>query len=216
MGKRRAGFVFVILGAVLLAAALLLFLHNQDEDRQAGESADAAMEAIRQVIGEGGPQMLDLSEEETTPDETGETEEGSTEPTALTAVEIDGNRYIGYLSIPAYDLELPILETWSEAGLRVAPCLQYGSPLTDDAVIAGHNYDKHFLTLHKVQPGDYLTFTDMTGYTIEYGVVETKIIDPRNVSEAVDSGYDLTLYTCTIGGQSRVLVCCNRLEHYEE
>ena len=89
----------------------------------------------------------------------------------------------------------------------------YGSPLTDDAVIAGHNYKEHFRALHEIQPGEYLTFTDMTGYTIEYNVVDVKIIDPRSVYEVINSEYDLTLYTCTIGGASRVIVSCNRVTH---
>ena len=214
MLKRRIGSVFVVIGAVLLAAALLLFLYNQNEDERAGEAAGAALEAMQQVIEEGNgiPPMLDLTEEETEPEETTEAAAEATEPTELTAVNIDGYNYIGYLSIPAFELELPIMDDWSEERLRIAPCLQYGSPLTDDAVIAGHNYKHHFLPLHSIEIGEQVTFTDMTGYTIEYSVVEWKIIDPRNVSEVVDSEYDLILYTCTSGGQERVIVCCDRAD----
>ena len=101
---------------------------------------------------------------------------------------------------------------WSMEKLRIAPCLQYGSPLTDDAVIAGHNYKKHFRALHDIQVGQSVTFTDMTGQTIGYTVAEVKILDPKSVDEVVDSGYDLVLYTCTLGGKSRVTVFCNRTE----
>ena len=153
--------------------------------------------------------MLDLSEE----DEIEPTEETIPEPTELTVVNIDGNYYIGYIAIPNLELEPPVMAAWSMEKLQIAPCLQYGSPLTDDAVIAGHNYKEHFRPLHEIEQGEYLTFTDMTGYTIAYNVVDVKTIDPRSVYEVINSEYDLTLYTCTIGGASRVIVSCNRVTH---
>lgn len=212
MLKRRLGSVFVVFGAVLLVAALLLFLHNEREDEVAGEAASAALDAVQEAIAEYTPQKLVLPGQED-PEADQATQETIAAPTDLTVVNIEGNDYIGYLSIPYFELELPIMADWSMDKLQVAPCLQYGSPLTDDAVIAGHNFKQHFRALHDIEAGEYLTFTDMTGYTIEYGVVEVKIIDPTSVYEVIDSEYDLILYTCTIGGQSRVIVCCNRLEN---
>ncbi len=209
MLKRRFGAACFVLGAVLLAAALLLFLHNEQEDRQAGEAASAALTAVQQAIADQETQEPTQAQES---DETASTEPETTAPTELTVVNIDGNDYVGYLSIPYFELELPILAQASMEGLQIAPCLQYGSPLTDDAVIAGHNFKQHFRALHDIQPGEYLTFTDMNGYTIEYGVVEVQIIDPTDVYSVINSEYDLILYTCTTGGATRVIVCCNRLE----
>ena len=210
MGKKRVGIVFLVTGAVLLVAALLLFLHNEREDAYAGEAAGTALSAIQEAIDRQTiPPMLDLSEE----DEIEPTEETIPEPTELTVVNIDGNYYIGYIAIPNLELELPVMADWSMEKLQIAPCLQYGSPLTDDAVIAGHNYKEHFRPLHEIEQGEYLTFTDMTGYTIAYNVVDVKTIDPRSVYEVINSEYDLTLYTCTIGGASRVIVSCNRVTH---
>ena len=210
MIKKRVGIVFLVTGAVLLVAALLLFLHNEREDAYAGAAAGTALSAIQEAIdGQTIPPMLDLSEE----DEIEPTEETIPEPTELTVVNIDGNYYIGYIAIPNLELELPVMADWSMEKLQIAPCLQYGSPLTDDAVIAGHNYKEHFRPLHEIEQGEYLTFTDMTGYTIAYNVVDVKTIDPRSVYEVINSEYDLTLYTCTIGGASRVIVSCNRVTH---
>ena len=210
MIKKRVGIVFLVTGAALLIAALLLFLHNEREDAYAGEAAGTALSAIQEAIdGQTIPPMLDLSEE----DEIEPTEETIPEPTELTVVNIDGNYYIGYIAIPNLELELPVMADWSMEKLQIAPCLQYGSPLTDDAVIAGHNYKEHFRPLHEIEQGEYLTFTDMTGYTIAYNVVDVKTIDPRSVYEVINSEYDLTLYTCTIGGASRVIVSCNRVTH---
>ena len=209
MAKKRVGFVLLVTGAALLTAALLLFLHNEKADAQAGEASGTALSAIQEAIAEKNvPPMLELSEGAGTEP----TEQTISEPTELTVVTIDGNDYIGYLSIPAFALELPIMADWSMEKLQTAPCLQYGSPLTDDAVIAGHNYKQHFRALHEIEIGETVTFTDMNSYSIEYAVQAVKTIDPRSVYEVIDSEYDLILYTCTIGGKSRVIVCCDRVE----
>lgn len=209
MIKKRVGIAFLVTGAALLIAALLLFLYNEREDAHAGEASGAALSAIQEAIADKNqPPMLELSEEE----ETEPTEETISEPTELTIVNIDGNDYIGYISIPAFELEMPIMADWSMEKLQTAPCLQYGSPLTNDAVIAGHNYKQHFRALHEIEAGETVTFTDMNGYSIEYAVQEVKTIDPRSVYEVIDSEYDLILYTCTIGGQTRVIACCDRVK----
>lgn len=210
MVKKRIGIGFVVMGAVLLTAALLLFLHNEGEDRLAGRASQTALAQMQRYLQEAPSPGEPVPGEAP---ETAPTEETTAPPSELTVVTIDGSDYIGYLSIPEYDLELPIQADWSMDKLRVSPCLQYGSPLTDDAVIAAHNFKQHFLPLHSIQAGENLSFTDMNGYTIQYQVVEWKVIDPTSVYEVIDSDYDLILYTCTIGGQSRVTVRCNRVEH---
>lgn len=212
MLKRRLGSVFVVMGAALIISALLLFLYNEIEDNNAGAASSDALAAMQEAIASNKPPKLDLSETDTTdPTETEETTE-PTEPTELTVVNINGYNYIGYLSVPAFEIELPIMDTWSDDRLYVAPCLQYGSPLTNDAVIAAHNYKKHFLFLHSIEVGESLSFTDMNGYVIDYEVKDVRIIAPTNIAAVTNSEHDLVLYTCTSGGQNRVIACCDRVE----
>ena len=102
MIKKRVGIAFLVTGAALLIAALLLFLYNEREDAHAGEASGAALSAIQEAIADKNqPPMLELSKKE----ETEPTEETISEPTELTIVNIDGNDYIGYISIPAFELE---------------------------------------------------------------------------------------------------------------
>ena len=49
----------------------------------------------------------------------------------------------------------------------------------------------------------------MNGAVTSYEVVEVDILNPTAIEEMTDSGFDLTLFTCTYGGQSRVTVRCN-------
>ena len=62
--------------------------------------------------------------------------------TEMTQVTVRGNSYVGYLSIPALGLELPVMADWSYKRLRTAPCRYSGSTKTDDLVILAHNLMK--------------------------------------------------------------------------
>ena len=124
--------------------------------------------------------------------------------------EIDGNEYVGEISIPAIGIDLPVMSEWSYPRLKIAPCRQFGSSRTDDLVIAAHNYESHFGKLTSLTAGDSVTFTDMDGIVNEYVVNKVEVLDPHSVEEVEHSGYALVLYTCTYGGKTRVTVFCDR------
>ena len=127
----------------------------------------------------------------------------------MTEVEIDGNLYIGYLSIPALNMELPIMSDWSYAQLQIAPCRYHGSIRGEDLVLMAHNYRSHFGYINRLELGDQVIFTDMDGKTTVYTVVGQDILDPSAVEVITAGEYDLTLFTCTYGGASRITVYCD-------
>ena len=213
---KKAGAIFVILGAVLILSALLLFLYNKQEDRNAGQEAELTLVQIQSSIQnakkETAPEPTDATEE------TAESEEPeeSTEPTEplspeMPKVVINGNEYIGYLSIPDLELELPVMADWTYAKLQVAPCRQFGSSRTDDLVIAAHNYASHFGTLKDLKDGAQITFTDMDGIVVTYSMVLLQTIHPGAIDAVQYSGHDLVLYTCTPGGAYRVAAYFDRV-----
>ena len=204
---RKTGIVFMILGAALLGAALFLLQLNRREDAAAQAAAVEVMpRLVRQV-------------QENTAREPGITDDDLLIPVELltpeqlemTEVEIDGHAYIGYLSIPKLDLELPILSSWSYPKLQIAPCRYYGSLRGEDLVLMAHNYNSHFGRISQLELLDTLTFTTMEGKVITYQVVGKDILDPTAVEEMTSGDFDLTLFTCTYGGGSRVTVYCERL-----
>ena len=187
---RKAGNLCLVLGTALILAARSLFLWNQWEDSRAGASVEKILPLVEEQI--------DIGER--------------LYSTEMTEVEIDGYLYIGYLSIPSLGLELPVMSSWSYPQLRIAPCRYYGSTKTGDLVIAAHNYSRHFGNIRNLSAGDEVYFTDMDGEITAYEVAEVDTLNPTDVEEMTDSGYALTLFTCTYGGQSRVTVRCNAVE----
>ena len=191
---RRKGGLLLLAGAVYLLAALGLTGWNLYEQARAGETAQAAAEQLVEKLVE-------------TPEEPEEPEEPDPNR-PMPVVEVDGLTYIGLLEIPALERTLPVLSEWSEANAKTAPCRYQGSLYQGDLIIAGHNYRSHFGPLQRLAPGDFVYFTDGEGEKYTF-VVDTLETVPGTDFEGMESGeWDLTLFTCTWGGQSRLAVRC--------
>ena len=118
--------------------------------------------------------------------------------------EINGYGYIGYLSIPALQLDLSVMSEWDYGRLKISPCRYYGSTKTDNLVIAAHNYRFHFGYLGHLKPGETVVFTDMESEKHIYQVTAVEQLMPTDVDKVKDSGDDMILYTCTYGGAKRI------------
>ena len=209
MSKR--GKLCTALGLLLLLAALLLTAYNLWRDAMASTSVDFVLEHLtpalssRQAALPALPSGEDL-EEAFIPDYVLNPE------MAMPEENIDGRSYIGVLDIPALELSLPIISEWSYDALQIAPCRYSGSAYLDNLVIAGHNYRSHFASLPQLQPGDTVTFTDMDGNVFSYAVSSLETPSPYAVSDMTSGDWDLTLFTCTVGGQSRLAIRCDQAE----
>ncbi len=200
--RHKAGTVCIAVGTVLLLAALSLLAYNRWDDWRAGQSVENTRAGLEEAKDAQKDDLNDLYWQYRyyVPD-------GGVMP----AVEIDGYEYIGTLSIPQFGLELPVMSEWSYPGLRIAPGRYTGSVWTDDLIICGHNYERHFGNLRDLDPGDAISFTDVLGNVFEYEVAEIETLQPTAISEMKSGDWDLTLFTCTIGGRYRVTVRCMRV-----
>ena len=120
----------------------------------------------------------------------------------------DGQDYIGILEIPAIDLKISVISEWSLPRLKIAPCRYVGSVYTNDMAICAHNYATHFGKLNELYEGAAVTFTDVDGNVFHYRVEMMETLGPYDVEYIVDSGWDLSLFTCTPGGANRVTIRC--------
>lgn len=191
--------LLILSGVICLAIALTLTLGNQQENSRAAEITASVRNQLDIAIAQ---------EAQRQPDEHSGTEEQTTEEIAvdIAAIEVDGNGYIGLLSIPRIGLEkLPIMEQLSMDNLRMTPCLYAGTPETS-MVIAGHNYEAHFGSLKALQPGDTATFIDVTGKETLYRVIKQEILKPTEVERMQSDAEDMSLFTCSFSGAERVTV----------
>lgn len=194
---RKRGRAWLVLGALLLLGAAGLVCANLLADGRAALDAAAVVEQLprEQADDDAAPPdyLLDPDRD-------------------LPLIEVNGTRYAGTLSIPALGLELPVAAAWSYATLRTAPCIYTGTPYRNDMVICAHNYRSHFGRLSELEEGTEVVFTDNDGNRFRYAVAGLEILRPTAVAEMVDSAYDLTLFTCTLGGQTRMTIRCVALD----
>ena len=197
------GVICVFLGVVCILSSVGFVVYNRWEDQNAEGIAKDLLEDVQSIMDEKQPEQPLPADTVNLPDDPEKI------PTEMATVKVDGYDCIGVLSVPVLDLELPVLTDWSYAKLKKAPCHYYGTYYEKDFVIAAHNYQSHFGKLSELQPKDLILFTDVSGTVYCYEVVLLETLPGNATEEMIASGFDLSLYTCTPGGASRVTVRCN-------
>lgn len=209
--KSKAGTILISTGLLLLAAALLLVGYNLYDEYRAGQTANHVLEALQQQMPE--PISDDLRTTENSILEQTELPDYILNPDMeMPTQEMEGNDYIGVLEISSLELSLPVMNEWSYPRLKLAPCRYSGSAYTGNLVIAAHNYRTHLGPIKNLTVGAQVTFTDVKGRQFSYEVSAVETIEATSVEDAVSNAWDLTLITCTPGGQARVAVRCLRAD----
>lgn len=208
MTRKAIGTVLITLGVVLVAAALIFTGITIWNEERSGENARQALEQLRQELPQATPSTPQRPEVTlpVTPLPEDPAQEESLK--AMPEVIIDGVPYVGYLSIPALNLELPVIGESNEENLEIAPCRFYGTAYQKNFVIGGHRYRRHFRKLSTLGYGEKISFTDMDGNVFTYEVTETEILQPYQAEYLCSGDWDLSLYTCTPGGLTRVVMRC--------
>ena len=192
--RKWMGVICVFLGVCCILSSVGFVAYNRWKNENAEDIVQDLLEDIQSIIEEKQPEQF--------------------LPAEMTTVKVDGYECIGILSIPVLDIELPVLTDWSYAKLKKAPCHYYGSYYEKDFVIAAHNYKSHFGRLSELQTGDIVIFTDINNVERYYEVVLLETLHKNATKEMIISGFDLSLYTCTLGGSNRVTVRCNAVEDF--
>lgn len=206
MHRNTKGNLLITLGILLIAAAAGLAGYNLWD---AGRAQKAAEEITGQLISDIESKVED-----------GKTAAPYVDPNTPMPVEmIDGYEYIGVLEIPSEGLSLPVMNEWDYTRLKISPCRFTGTYYSDDLVICAHNYMRHLGPLLQIGIGEDIYFTSVDGLTIHYIVTNRETVEPTAVEQMIENtsnsgtsllDWDLTLFTCNLGGQTRCAVRCSR------
>ncbi len=206
--KTKLGILLMVMGVLAMLFSGVMFYRNHQEQTSAMESQHQILPHLVQSINTA----VEQHNTSNSPDTPAAPPALLEVPKEMTITKIDGYDYVGFLSIPALKIELSVMADWSYPKLQKSPCRYSGNVHADDLVISAHNYWSHFGQLKNLKPGDSILFTDMDGTQHTYQVIAMDILDPYAVEEMVAGDYDLTLFTCTYGGQNRVTIRCDRIE----
>ena len=198
--KSKEGTLLIIIGLLLIAASLFLIGYNLYDEYRAGESAERVLTVLQENTPDSStvessaqarlkPDPMELPDYILNPDMEMPTEE------------VESNDYIGVLEIPSLEISLPVMSEWSYPKLKTSPCRYSGSAYTGNLAIAAHNYRTHFGSIKNLAAGVQVIFTDVKGRCFYYEVDAVEV-------DMISEEWDLTLFTCTPGGQARVAVRC--------
>lgn len=203
--RNKKGLLLIYLGLLLIVGALFLTAYNFYDDYRAEKDAKQVADQLEKILPDEDREPVGEQKETEKPDYV------LNPDMEMPVHNIKGQDYIGTLSIPLLHLELPIISEWNYPRLRISPCRYEGSAYKDNMIIAGHNYRSHFGMLKNLSAGDQVIFTDMDGNRFFYQVTEMEVLDPGDVDKMETGDWDLTLFTCTYGGRTRVTLRCKRI-----
>lgn len=128
-------------------------------------------------------------------------------------VEYNGYKVVGIIKITAIDIEYPIIDRTNEQAMKVSITKFWGNNVNDigNFTMAGHNYidGTMFGKTKKLNIGDKIEMTDLTGRTVEYEIFDKYVIDPNDVTcvnSVQENTREITLLTCTNGRSNRLVI----------
>ena len=128
-------------------------------------------------------------------------------------------------AIPLFKIELeyPILEQTTEKTMKISISRFWGEEVNSfgNLSLAGHNnYDgTMFGKNKKLQIGDIVELTDLSGKTIQYEIKEIFKTDPNDTSVLVTNDEtirEVTLITCSKGRTERIIIKAFEINYLEE
>ena len=134
-------------------------------------------------------------------------------------VTMNGYKVVGIVNIPKINIEYPILDVETnspadtDAPMKISIVKYWGGDVNDygNLSIAGHNnYNgTMFGKTKRLEIGDKVILTDLTGRTIEYEIYDRLVVDPNDISILKTNDEtirEVTLITCTNGHKNRLIL----------
>jgi len=127
----------------------------------------------------------------------------------MPVLEIDGKDYVALLEIPAWDLTLPVADSWNKDRLYEGPARFSGSAYDGTLVIGGVDDARQLGFCDKIENGTEVTVTDMTGASFSYTVSRVDRAKQADARWLMNSEFDLTLFCRDLYSMEYVAVRCS-------
>lgn len=190
--EKRTGIFLSFIGVLMILFSTGLFIYNTYTENAANKYSSQALEKLKR-------ESDNIVNDNPTPDYIVAPE------MEMAVKEIDGKYYIGTIEIVPLNIELPVQSELDDKKMKLTPCRMEGSVYSGDIIIGAHSFRYHFGYLYKLEPGDKVIFTDVKGNKFKYKVLYNETLYPSQMEELKSGEWDMTLFTCTIGGRQRVV-----------
>lgn len=219
MGNSKYGNVLTIVLIVIIIAiiALLGFFGYEAYRKKVIETdTQAAVDVFENMLND--QEDVEVEEEEAvTPNINVDDVEYSTNTGSGSSALYNGFEVIGTIEIPTNNVKLPILapSALSLKGLETGVCTYDGmadlNESGSNSVLVAHNYRNgtFFSNNSKLEKGDIIYITDLSGTKMKYEVYQKYETSPSDMDYAVrETGEksEISLSTCTTDSSKRLII----------
>ena len=191
MKNKRLRFPVIILlaGVLLIAAVVIYFSVNAIESAKARKQNEQILDRINTFIPEPHQGIVEEGRDNFMP-----------------VLSIDGTDYIGIITVPAYNTELPVASVWNEKNSKRLITRYFGTLQEGNLVLGADNAYGLFDFSKEITKDDRIFFTDMEG--IIYSYVVEDVIHTRNISEENLTYDGLTIFIRSKASSNCIVVYC--------
>ena len=224
MKKKKKAFKFEFFLSVFLLCVLSSYAIYAEYDRN--KSEEVSKEILQEISFQDTTKLVDEEvivvrlnaipeEKNVTTTQVVQIEQKIEVPDEQKLTACDGTIYytIGVINIPSINVNYPILSTYTDELLKIAPCRFHGPNPNEvgNLCIAGHNYknSKFFSKVPNLQLGDKIEITDLSGRMLTYTVYDKFIVNPDELectSQLTNGNKEITLITCTNDNKQRHII----------
>ncbi len=224
MKKKKKAFKFEFFLSVFLLCVLSSYAIYAEYDRN--KSEEVSKEILQEISFQDTTKLVDEEvivvrlnaipeEKNVTTTQVVQIEQKIEVPDEQKLTASDGTVYytIGVINIPSINVNYPILSTYTDELLKIAPCRFHGPNPNEvgNLCIAGHNYknSKFFSKVPNLQLGDKIEITDLSGRMLTYTVYDKFIVNPDELectSQLTNGNKEITLITCTNDNKQRHII----------
>jgi LPXTG-site transpeptidase (sortase) family protein len=224
MKKKKKAFKFEFFLSVFLLCVLSSYAIYAEYDRN--KSEEVSKEILQEISFQDTTKLVDEEvivvrlnaipeEKNVTTTQVVQIEQKIEVPDEQKLTASDGTIYytIGVINIPSINVNYPILSTYTDELLKIAPCRFHGPNPNEvgNLCIAGHNYknSKFFSKVPNLQLGDKIKITDLSGRMLTYTVYDKFIVNPDELectSQLTNGNKEITLITCTNDNKQRHII----------
>ena len=133
---------------------------------------------------------------------------GSYPSAGMPVLEVDGKDYVALLEAPAFGITLPVADQWDGGRISASPARFWGSAYDNSLVIGGMDDPRQFAFCDKIENGDLVTLTDMTGAVFSYRVSDVDRAKHAETQWLLDGENDLTLFCFDFYSMEYIAVRC--------
>lgn len=179
------GFVMVLLSLVLLIGSGLLNRFHQNQTTQLVRQIESLLPQART----GSPQDYSSSE--------------------MPVLQLEGQEFSALIRIPSFGVTLPMGSSWDSGDISRYPCRFWGSMYDGSLVIGGKDQKGQLDFFPRLDLGERIIVTDMTGVQFHYTVSRISRSKHADSETLITPDWDLTLFVRDATSLDYILVRCS-------